>query len=450
MNLLGVRYCINYTIHIMKNKFLLFCISTTILSITIWSIPLDDKIKVDQTIPTKKNLKEFKKSYGYNQNQQFLFKLKNNQSYTLAQILDSFNFDSKLGVYHFVHSSFVPLIYSYDVNDTILMNFFSNFFSLAKLKSVIENKSINPMEKTQYMYLNLEYIRRNIINDKLNIERNNDVQNLIEKTLLNEWNKEKGEIWPEEEFHFKGRRSRVASILLNKIPQQNEKSFHNAITDFELFCIITGCSLASNQLKSHGKIKPEIEEFIVYMFQILKTQCKIYSDGRWLLQPGVWKDYSDYLYAGNSIPQKNLNISKIDTISWDASHSARWPIFIQTLKSLFKPISNEYNLLNTFQKGLTDQFLFKVVSQNKGIPRFNNYMDGSNGFYRYNYSTLKNGYAPFTCNKHIFLAWWKLLDDKRIDELYHNIDLNYDYYQSEYKGEIIRQKLLFKLLISLN
>jgi hypothetical protein len=213
---------------------------------------------------------------------------------------------------------------------------------------------------------------------------------------------------------------------------------------------MTGCSLASNQLKFHGKIKPEIEEFIVYMFQILKTQCKIYSDGRWLLQPGVWKDYSDYLYAGNSLPNKNLTIAKIDTISWDASHSARWPIFIHTLKSLFKPSSKEYELLRNFQKGLTEQFLFKVVTQNNGISRFNNYMDGSNGFYRYNYSNMKNGYAPFTCNKHIFLSWWKILNDKRIDKLYQSIDLNYDYYQREYKSEIKRQKQLFKLLISLN
>ena len=432
----------------MKNKFLLFCI--TILSIIIWSFSTYDKIKVDQTIPTKSLIKEFKKNYEFHQEQQFKLKLNKYQSDTLVQILDSFNFESKLGVYHFVHSSFVPLIYSYDVNDTILMNFFTHFFSLDKLKFVIENKSINPMEKTQYMYINLEYIRRNNTNEKWIVERNNIAQNLIEKTILREWEKDKGEIWQEELFHYKGRRSRVASILLDKIPYQNDKSYHKAITDFELFCIMTGCSLASNQLKFQGKIKPEIEEFIVYMFQILKTQCKIYSDGRWLLQPGVWKDYSDYLYAGNSLSNKNLTIAKIDTISWDASHSARWPIFIHTLKSLFKPSSKEYELLRNFQKGLTEQFLFKVVTQNNGISRFNNYMDGSNGFYRYNYSNMKNGYAPFTCNKHIFLSWWKILNDKRIDKLYQSIDLNYDYYQREYKSEIKRQKQLFKLLISLN
>jgi hypothetical protein len=63
---------------------------------------------------------------------------------------------------------------------------------------------------------------------------------------------------------------------------------------------------------------------------------------------------------------------------------------------------------------------------------------------------MKQGYAPFTCNKHIFLSWWKILGDSRVNKLYKTIDFNYDFYQKEYKGEIKRQKQLFKLLISLN
>jgi hypothetical protein len=432
----------------MKIK-LLFFVFISLICIASWSLLKVDKIKIDISLPTKKQINIIKKSYEYNQEKQFKIKLNNNQSNSLAHILDSFNFNSKLGIYHFVHSSFVPLIYSYDVNDTIIMDFFTKYFTLNKLKFVIENETVNPMEKTQYMYLNLEYIRRNINNDKLIIKRNKDALLLIENTLLREWNKDKGEIWSGEAFHYQGRRSRVASILLNKIPYQSEKSFHKAITDFELFCLMTGCSLASNQLKFNGTIKPQIEEFIVYMLQILKTQCKIYNDGRWLLQPGVWKDFSDYLYAGITIPKQNLNVAKVDTISWDASHSARWPIFLNTLKSIFKIKSKENEFLSSFQKGLADQFLLKVITQNEKTPRFNNYMDGSNGFYRYNYSTMKNGYAPFTCNKHVFLSWWKILDDERINKMYHTIDLNYDYYLKEYKGEIKRQELLFKLLISL-
>jgi hypothetical protein len=434
----------------MKIKLLFLCVSLSVFSIARWSILLDDKIKIDISIPTKKQLKDIRKSYEYQQEQQFKIRLNNNQSQTLANILDSINFNSKLGVYHFVHSSFVPLIYSYDVKDTIIMNFFTNYFSMEKLKFVTENEFINPMEKTQYMYLNLEYIRRNINTEKLIVQRNKDVLKLIEKTLLREWKKDKGQIWSDEPFNYIGRKSRVASILLNKIPSQPGKSYFSAITDFELFCLIAGCSLAANQLKNKAEINPEIEEFIVYMMQILKTQCKIYKDGRWLLQPGVWKDFSDYLYAGNTIPKENLTIAKIDTISWDASHSARWPIFIHTLKSLFKSNSTENKLLSDFQKGLADQFMNKVVHQTESIPRFNNFMDGWNGIYRYNYSTMKQGYAPFTCNKHIFLSWWKILDDERVNKLYRDVELNYEYYQKEYKGEIKRQKQFFKLLISLN
>jgi len=434
----------------MKIKLLFFTIFISLISISSWSVFTKNKLIIDATIPTKKLLMEIRKSYKYNQNQQFKIKLKNYQSVALAQILDSFDLNSKLSVYHFVHSSFVPLIYSYDVKDSILMDFYTNYFSLDKLKFVIENETVNPMEKTQYMYLNLEYIRRNT-NNKVSItKRNKDALKIIEKALLREWTKDKGEIWTEEPFRYNGRRSRLACILLKKIPYQNEKSFHSAITDFELFCLISGCSLASNQLKFQGKIKTEIEEFIVYMLQILKTECKIYGDGRWLLQPGIWKDYSDYMYAGNTISKENLTIAKIDTISWDASHSARWSIFILTLKSIFKPNSKENDFLTSFQKGLADQFLLKVITQNEKIPRFNNYMDGSNGFYRYNYSTMKNGYAPFTCNKHVFLSWWKILNDERVNKLYRDIELNYEYYQKEYGGEINRQKQLFKLLISLN
>lgn len=433
----------------MKIKLLFLCVFLSVISIASWSILVDNKIKINVSIPTNQELKDIRKSYEYHQEPLFKTRLSNNQSKALVNILDSINFSTKLGVYNFVHSSFVPLIYSYDVKDSTVMEFFSNFFSLEKLIFVIENKLINPMEKTQYMYLNLEYIRRNRNMDKLILKRNKNILTQIEKTLLKEWKHDKGEIWQEEAFHYQGRRSRIASILLHKIPFQSEKSFHTAITDFELFCLMTGCSLASNQLKLNGKIKTEIEEFIVFMLQILKTQCKVYSDGRWLLQPGVWKDYSDYLFAGNTVLKENLTISKIDTISWDASHSARWPIFIHTLKSLFKTNTVENKFLTDFQKGLADQFMNKVVHQFDSIPRFNNFMDGWNGIYRYNYSTMKQGYAPYTCNKHVFLSWWKILDDERINKMYQTIELNYDYYIKEYKGEIKRQEQLFRLLISL-
>jgi hypothetical protein len=434
----------------MKINWILFYKIIVIIGLSSWTIFSQNSIKTNVSIETKNEIKKYRKIYDYHQDTLFKVALNEYKSDSLFYLLGNYNFNSKLGVYNFVHASFVPLIYSFDVKDSIGMNFFMRFFTLDKLKFVVQSKSINPMEKTQYMYINLEYIRRHESSDILIIGRNKEILQIIEKTLLREWKEDKGQIWSDEPFDYLGRKSRVASILLNKIPSQPGKSYFSAINDFELFCLIAGCSLAANQLKNKAEINPEIEEFIVYMLQILKTQCKTYDDGRWLLQPGIWKDYSDYLYAGNTKTGKNLTIAKVDTISWDASHSARWPIFIQTLKSLFKTTSTENEFLTSYQKGLADQFMNKVVHQTDSIPRFNNFMDGWNGIYRYNYSTMKQGYAPFTCNKHIFLSWWKILGDSRINQLYKTIDFNYDFYQKEYKGEIKRQKQLFKLLISLN
>ena len=81
-------------------------------------------------------------------------------------------------------------------------------------------------------------------------------------------------------------------------------------------------------------------------------------------------------------------------VGWDVSHARRLVQFFWTLKMLEKPLQLNFPTDRAL-KGLARQMAFGVFNGNFAEPSFTNFMDGTNGWYRVNYSGRANfGYPP--------------------------------------------------------
>ena len=82
-------------------------------------------------------------------------------------------------------------------------------------------------------------------------------------------------------------------------------------------------------------------------------------------------------------------------VGWDISHARRWVGVFDTLRR-FHDLSNTAIDADAVTRGLANQFAWGVWNHDSDDPKFTNFMDGTNGWYRVNYSNRSNfGYAPF-------------------------------------------------------
>lgn len=119
---------------------------------------------------------------------------------------------------------------------------------------------------------------------------------------------------------------------------------------------------------------------------------------------GVWDDYPDYNYAGyteaaypgiSDTQPVALPIQPADNVGWDLSHGRR---FVNAFDALYEVKSSIGTTFPSDQimKGLANQLVYKVYNQDSSKPLFSNYLDGTNGWYRVNYSNRVGfGYAPY-------------------------------------------------------
>ena len=85
---------------------------------------------------------------------------------------------------------------------------------------------------------------------------------------------------------------------------------------------------------------------------------------------------------------------------------------------------------------LSAQFFEKViVPPSDEFPNYrtNNFMDGYNGIYRYNYPThgLGQGYGPYELSGTMLLGWWSFLPDQSIRDVYCFITSRYPFNEQE-------------------
>jgi hypothetical protein len=223
---------------------------------------------------------------------------------------------------------------------------------------------------------------------------------------------------------FKGMK---ASVEWKLAQRKVDKTYYRAINDDELYLFALAADLkyySRNLPASSAKRWDEVlNPILTTAEKVCRQEGVILSDGGWCFQPGVWTDHPDFSYAGNFELGPNLKPRKIAGIGWDTSHGHRFPLWLSSLARAFPEGSASRTFFLDIRSRLAAQFFGKVLvppSTELACYRTRNFMDGSNGIYRYGYPTLGNGngYAPYQTSGAILLGWWTFLSTPRAKALY--------------------------------
>lgn len=244
---------------------------------------------------------------------------------------------------------------------------------------------------------------------------------LLMKRVTDIWVNEPAWQWDRDSFTG-GMKERIVWKLNNK---DVEKSYYRAIIDEELFTIAIAADIRTYEKLAVEKKEwsPLIGEIMETAFDIFRNEGVFLDNGGWLFQQGVWTDSPSYAYAGNSIIRNGMKPKPVKNIAWDTSHSHRFPIWLTSLASAYDTQDSYYHFYKNIITGLEKQFFETVlIEPTKDFPayRTTNFMDGSNGVYRWNYSSLREGtgYGPYELSGTLTIGWWTFLGSDRIKKVY--------------------------------
>jgi hypothetical protein len=115
---------------------------------------------------------------------------------------------------------------------------------------------------------------------------------------------------------------------------------------------------------------------------------------------GAWDDHKDFKFSENeTVNYRNETQAKPQKTAWDLSHGRRILSMLITMSRNLKVIDNRIDVLY-YLKCFSNQFYYVIYNQDKQNPKFTNFLNGKNGWYRVNYNKRKNfGYEPFGLSK---------------------------------------------------
>ncbi|WP_326907835.1 copper amine oxidase N-terminal domain-containing protein [Sedimentibacter sp. MB31-C6] len=325
------------------------------------------------------------------------------------------------------HYLMIPLHTAFKYNEEEWKNQFSEHFHkfVEEYKSDTNNIVKGRIDRLQYMYLASQFVvlcentnNSYLIPDGLVDILNNEIYDI--------WINEPAWQWGRDPFEG-GMKERLNWKLNNKY---FDKSYYKAIIDEEFFTLAIAADLYTSENLVRGtdnssKFKSEIMNYV----QIIFEQEGIFrEDGTWLFQPGVRSQHNDYIYAGNIKKSNNIKPSPIENIASDTSHSHRFPLWINSFINAYESNgdSEKVALFLKVRNGLEKQFYENVIvkpTEEFNGYRTNNFMDGNNGIYRWNYPTQGqgNGYGPYELSGTLTLGWWSLLKSERINQVYYEM-----------------------------
>jgi len=210
------------------------------------------------------------------------------------------------------------------------------------------------------------------------------------------------------------------SDLLPRARIKKAPRYCNAVLDSDLFIsAIVGELLLIEEMPSWSnkmdqEIKTLLEKHLSESLKLIssrmsKTILKTsgYGDKVGLLfDKGVWDDYPDYRwsnYTGSAYPgwsnernkKNNISESPAAGVGWDISHARRFVQFLDTLDALIVAKINTHFANNDLSR-VALQIIGATWNGSTSEPKFANYVDGTNGWYRVNYSQRPGyGIEPF-------------------------------------------------------
>jgi len=331
---------------------------------------------------------------------------------------------SSRDIYDSVHMLLVPLWYAFESGNEKYIEEFSNHYKDFLLyidsneSSFAENSGLY---KNHYLYLASEYM---LLCEIYGYEEYipTGLYDFIEDYIIDYY------------FNYKASWGRAVGIpeMLTKIlsgeaiyVKNSTKSYYRAITDNETFPLAIMADLYTIQKISglYNDHTPTYKEAMDYTCRLCKAEVEWNSAGGWTLQPGVMSDYPDYAYAGVETIDENTLESPVDDIAVDTSHFKRFAPFLNSYMRA-QDTDECAGYFDQLIDGMAMQILeFVLVRPDETTPfyRTTNYMDGTNGYFRYGYHEDGVGYGPYQLSKSMLQGWWTFLRNKEISKMYKEI-----------------------------
>lgn len=325
--------------------------------------------------------------------------------------------------YNAAHFLMIPLHFAFASRHRTYIEDFDVFFD--EFRSAYTNKSRNLyltekdfLPRLQFLYLASEYLA---LSKQHGRPVDKKILDIVVNSLYFAWQKPSWQ-WNREDF------ANMRDRLKWKLQSQDvSKSYYRAIIDEELFVF----AIAANVRFLSEQERPEfIEEILDLTYRVMKSEVTFnrLTKNSWVFQPGVFTDHPDYAFAGWPDNRRDLPYEKkVSDISWDSSHSFRWPLWLASFQRAFNSQNNENRAayILRLREGLSEQFFKKVLIPPSGKfqnYRATNFMDGRNGVYRYKFHQKKNpnwiGYGPYGLSGSLFIGWWSFLPNTRIKQVY--------------------------------
>ena len=165
--------------------------------------------------------------------------------------------------------------------------------------------------------------------------------------------------------------------------------------------------LTSSQITS-------LQQAVGIIFSALETQYRTYVPGTTNFQAQAvgsvsyfngtfqYDDQADYAYSGyvgQTFPTPQDAAVQANA-SWDISHAYRFPVFLRALYDNRKTTGGSFPASSEVQL-VTNQLVYMNFQGNMDEPLFNNFFDGSDGWYRVGYHGPTFGYPPAQyCNNY--------------------------------------------------
>ncbi|MDF2177504.1 hypothetical protein P2G88_04490 [Aliiglaciecola sp. CAU 1673] len=324
--------------------------------------------------------------------------------------------------YDAAHVLMVPLHWSFLRSEqSFVQEDFVEFFT--RYERVFEETlDTHFQRRLQFFYLNTQFLKLII---QSGAEFDEHQQSLYKKILQN-----LEELWTNAEVTtyggrvFSGGMRERLDFKLNEFAPNPE--YARAIFDEEFHFLSVSADIAfiTNALDLTQPVF--LTEILSYASTLYAQESLLTDEGGWLFQPGVWSHYRDYRYAGNEILVPDLVEMILDDIATDSSHLHRMPLWLLSLRDAYSVQSDEYQLFDDLFGRLKWQFenhILVSATAEFQAPRMNNYSDGRNGVYRYNYATVGDnlGYGPYQNSGNLMLSWYSFLKSTKLKSDFSNM-----------------------------
>lgn len=302
-------------------------------------------------------------------------------------------------------------------------NFAAQFALFASDPSALPSGDVAELSRLYYMYLASQFVV---------LAKKSGRQDLIPPNLPDLLFSEVHTYWyvtPAPQFdgpHFPGgARQRLLWKLKN---HKVKKSYYRVVLDHDLYAFAIAADLKAfgGNADQQKAWNPTLDDMLSIARQVFTQEVVRQPDGGWVFQPGVWTDHPEFQYAGNPEAHPGIKPAPVREIAPDTGHSVRFPLWLTSLMQAYPPDSEEHRFYETLRTGLEKQFFSKVLFQpteQRPCYLLTNFMDGSNGVYRWSYESLGkgNGYGPYQNSGSLLLGWWIFLDTERIRNVYREL-----------------------------